>query len=273
VRRLELHPRRLAARLLVAVVLLLFPLASCHHTQRVVILPVVANATGATGRMWRTALTIGAPAVATELELSYWDRSPAVHRTRVVLPPQGGLRFDDLFDFLRRSALPSPAAATEIGYLEVGLLRGNRIPPLAVELYGIDPATGGRISQTYGSDDLHGTDESPQHELALEGLPIDADVRLNLGILNPTDREEEVELRLLDFESGGPIGNPTRLALGPHHLETLSDLAHLFDLPTEARSLGVRVRLTGSRGEAWAYASVLDRRSEGAVFVPATPAP
>jgi len=237
-----------------------------------VLLPVVADAGGALGRHWKTALTFSAcPADSvSELDLTFWDREGAPHRTRTVLAPGGGLRIDDLFAFLRGSIQPPLPDGALIGPLAVRATRG-KLPLIRVEIYGVEPTSGGRLGQSYDSESLHRAAESESRTLAIAGLPTQTDFRSNLGVINPGDKPIEVEIRLYDLESGAVIGDSTRLKIEPHRTAPLSNSTKTLHAPAESRSVTARIHATDDSSDFLAYGSVVDSRTEGPVFVAASP--
>lgn len=265
------------AAALVAAALVFGGASGCRRTPEApssVLLPVVADAPGVGGRLWKTALVVDASTAdgPVELELSFVDRDGVAHASRLSLAAGGGLRQEDLFGFLRQSATPPLAEGPMVGPLEVRAATGH-LPPIRVEIYSLDPVGGGRFAQSYDTGMLRPASAGRAAALALSGIPVRPEFRTNIGVANPTDSEIEVEVRLHDLETGAPTGDAARLRVGPRRLATLSDLAKTLHVPSDSRPVTARISSIDGRGDFLAWASTLDTRTDAPVFVAGQPVP
>jgi len=99
----------------------------------------------------------------------------------------------------------------------------------------------------------------------------DASSRSNLGIVETDGLTVGVGIKLFDA-LGRPLGNPTRMTLGPWESIQINDVFSFFSVSGQRNARIEIVRDSGSGGF-FAYASVIDAASGDAIFVPVAELP
>jgi hypothetical protein len=231
-------------------------------------LPVVADTVAGSGRVWKTSLVVeaGGTGETTDISVLYTDQEGTAHRGRILLAPGGGKRIDDLFELFRQSLQPPLAGGNQLGTVELSVSKGT-LPPSRVEIHATDMTTGGRIGQSYSSAAI----VAASGTLVIPGASTRPEFRTNVGVANPGGHEVEVEIRLHDLENGVAVGDPTKIKVGPRRLVTVNDIVRLLHAPAESKAVAVKLRAIGGKGEVVAYGSIVDSRTDGAIFVAASP--
>lgn len=224
------------------------------------VLPVAAQTAGVGSTYWRT-------------ELSIFNAGPrGVTVDLRFLPGAGGAGQSRRISLNRDATVTWENALRDLfgvsagsGALLIESVDYAGTPDLRVSSRTFTDGTTG----TYGQfvPDQLSSDEAAT--LYLSGIDSNATFRTNLGLANASDRGNEVVVTL--YESTGALVGETRINLAPGSFQQTA-LTTLFPAAAGRNLSSMSARLRASSGSGWyAYASVVDNRSQDPVYLRALP--
>ncbi len=225
------------------------------------VVPAAAHVTGVGGARWRTDLELKAGAggnatVRVELLVTGEDNSNPEARD-VTIPAGTARRFADV--------LASAFGASGSGALRLTVLTGQVI--VTSRTYNDDPAgTYGQLIPAFPVGEAFGEGETA----ALIQLTANASYRTNLGLVNLSAAPITATVDLY-LANGTPLGSVNE-DLAPFEHQQLNGVfgSATSDAVDDGFAL---VRAAGSGAALLSYASVVDRRTADAVFIPPQPDP
>jgi len=227
-------------------------LADADASDRLIV-PAVASTAGAHGTRWRSDLWVQAKGPATTLEVTFTpsDGSQPTVAT-FPIPSSGVLALEDVVGLLGAHG----SGALRLG-ADADLLATSRTYNLTTDgTYGqLIPAESWPYYSEFRTSTLLGVEGSEER-------------RTNIGMVNPSNSELDLALRLVSGE--GVLLGSRSYQLGPRRHLQVNDVFATLHVPGQANC---RVDLEVDGGQSYhgvlAYASVVDNRSGDPMYVPA----
>lgn len=216
---------------------------------------------------WRSDVTIFNPdnAYGVTFDLEYYD-STGLLRGAARNLSLGPLQFKSYEDLLKVSNLFTPAPPDGLGMLKLKTttpIVHNRYPMTLTRTYN-DKGTGGTFGQGIAGFAAARANVKPGKGAIIPAVRSNASYKTNIGLTNTTADAVNIRVQLLDPNTG---------AVAKEEAYQLAAYASVVgEYPFGGLSLGtLKVEMTGGSGAVWAFASVIDRKSEDPEYVPGSP--
>lgn len=216
---------------------------------------------------WRSDVTIFNPDDRNPVtfDLEYYDGS-GLRRglsTNITLGPLQAKNYEDL---LRVNNLFSPVPPDGVGMLKLFTRTQQSMYPLAFSRTYNDAGASGTYGQGIPGIAAARANVKVGKPAIIAGVRSGNEYKTNIGLTNMSENGVNVRVQLLDPNSGQPVSG----AEASYSLPKYASVVGEFDFKGVS-SGALKIEITGGEGSVWAFASVIDRRSQDPEYVPATP--
>lgn len=217
---------------------------------------------------WRSDVTIFNPDDRSPVtfDLAYYDAA-GLRRglaTNLTLGPLQAKNYEDL---LRVNNLFSPTPPDGVGMLKLTTQSQQARYPLTFSRTYNDKGAGGTFGQGIAGVAAARANVVPGKSAIIAGVRSGANYKTNIGLTNTTGNTVNVRVQLLDPVTGSVAHEEAYSLVGD------ASVVGTFPFPATLTQGALRINITSGAGGVWAFASVIDTRSEDPEYVPATPIP
>jgi hypothetical protein len=198
-----------------------------------------------------------------KFDLEYFDTAGLSQglATNVTL---GRLQSKNYTDLLRDASLFSPAPPDGVGMLKLTTRTQQAVYPLIFSRTYNDKGTGGTFGQGIAGISPNRANVIPGKSAIVAGVRSDANHKTNIGLTNTTANGVNVRVQLLDPITGG-VADEKSFSLAGY-----ASFVGTYAFPTGITQGAFKIDITAGSGAVWAFASVIDLKSEDPEYVPAT---